>query len=43
MKNKEKSVYANNKGGFIKAPVNVAKGDPTATVKKGDDLRVRKG
>ena len=43
MKNKEKSVYATNKGGYIKAPANVSKGDPRATVKKGNDLRVRKG
>jgi hypothetical protein len=43
MKNKEKSVYATNKGGYIKAPVTVAKGEPKATVIKGGDLRVRKG
>ena len=43
MKNKEKSVYATNKGGYIKAPTSVSKGDPKATVKKGNDLRVRKG
>ena len=43
MKNKERSVYATNKGGYIKAPVNVTKGDPKATVIKGNDLRAKKG
>ena len=43
MKNKERSVYATNKGGYIKAPSSVSNNEPKATVKKGNDLRVRKG
>ena len=38
----KKNPYATNKGGYIKAPVNPAKGDPRATVtvaKNGGDLR----
>jgi hypothetical protein len=34
--------YATNKGGYIKAPNPVTKGEPKPTVKKGDDLRVGK-
>ena len=31
--------FATNKGGVIKAPNPTAKGDPKATVTKGNDLR----
>lgn len=34
--------YATNKGGLIKAPNSVTKGDPKAGVKKGNDLRIGK-
>ena len=37
-----KNPYATNRGGKIAAPSEVAKGDPRATVTKGDDLRTGK-
>lgn len=36
--NKKNSPYATNQGGIIKAP-NKLKGEPMATVVKGNDLR----
>ena len=39
MKKNAESRYATNKGGIIKAPRPVSKGDPKATVVKGTDLR----
>ncbi len=38
-KNQTKNPYATNKGGKIDAPATVAKGDPQASVTRGDDLR----
>ena len=38
-RNRTKNPYATNKGGKIEAPVSPSKGDPKATVKRGDDLR----
>ena len=37
-----KNPYATNRGGFIAAPADPAKGDPRAQSVKGDDLRVKK-
>ena len=37
-----KNPYATNRGGKIEAPSQVGKGDPRATVTKGDDLRTGK-
>lgn len=37
-----KNPYATNRGGKITSPHEVAKGDPRATVTKGDDLRTGK-
>ena len=39
---KGNNTYATNKGGFIKAPKSVTKGDPKAGVTKGTDLRIGK-
>ena len=36
------AAYATNRGGFISAPTDPAKGDPVARSVKGDDLRVKK-
>lgn len=38
----KKNPYATTKGGVIKAPVK-QNDEPKATVKTGDDLRIRKG
>ena len=44
MKNKEYSVYATNKGGYIKSPKGKTKNEPRASVIKGKgDLRSKKG
>lgn len=37
----KKNVYQTNKSGVIKAP-SVSKDSPKATVKRGNDLRVKK-
>jgi hypothetical protein len=39
---KGKNPYATNRGGFISAPTDPAKGDPAAHSVKGDDLRVKR-
>ena len=39
---KGKNPYATNRGGFIAAPTDPAKGDPRATGVKGDDLRAKR-
>ena len=38
-KNQAKNPYDTNRGGKISAPTSVGAGDPTASVKRGDDLR----
>ncbi len=44
MKNNEYSVYATNKGGYIKSPKGKPKDEPRSTVIKGNtDLRAKKG
>ena len=43
MKNKEYSVYATNKGGYIKSPKGNPKGEPKSSVIKSEsDLRSKK-
>ena len=45
MKNKNTtySTYATNKGGKIAAPKGAPAGEPQATKRVGDDLRVKRG
>ena len=43
MKEKNYSPYATNKGGKIAAPKGKPQGEPRATVKRGNDLRVKRG
>ena len=42
MKKGRANDYATNKGGYIKAPRPVTKGEPKPTVERGNDLRIGK-
>ena len=43
MKNNKNSTYATNKGGKISSPKGKISGEPTATKRCGNDLRVKEG